>query len=1486
MTWSQTIVVLWLQFAVAAAVLLAIARIAMRWIVQPAERIRLIQVTLAGAIATPLLMAFVPLPAWRLEVISAAGDAAPPQKASVSPEPSTLRVPLDPPLPSNLGGTASWPLGEPTVDDSSAHRSVPAAERPLPPTISSDATGPSVRDMWLVAAILIVLVYGIAAAYFLAEWIVGVWRLSRLVQSAAPASLAVRQVWEAIAREPGRRVRLLVSRQIATPLAFGWPAPTVVVPQHVAAEGGQALEYCLAHEWTHIRRGDLLTWHATWLCQFVLWQQPLFWSLRKELRICQDILADSAASGNGAGAVEYSELLVRFARLSTGAALPGALTFLDHPSQLMRRVTMLLSRPFVLRSACTWKFSLAAGVAAVLVCGLCTAVRLDTARAASEEPAAESSPSNPPKKDNAEQRTAEEKSDSSPTAKTVPAYEQPAHLTYQCMMVDKETGRGVPNAKVIVERSDSSIDPWPFKQIAKSTHVTDSEGKYTVEIPPEQSGLRSLYIQLSVEHDEYVDYAGGYSLSMIRKNETVGERPFFERLKLQPAEHITGKVVSPTAEPLAGVTLVGFTTMKAGDVDNLGWLKGTTQADGSFRLNMMKGGVAFVWALPNDYAIVQRFVDHKQPDLGDVRVPEGIRLSGRALSAEGKPVGGIAVNAFYQGPENEPLQPYNVLSGIRRGVMTDAEGRFTFDPLPPGEYRVVPEDELHDPRHERGMHVLPGVFIAQKTTLQEGAAPAELELQAVPHINFHARYLDSQGNKQKGHEFFIHGQMDGQFWSTRARPDSEGAVTVQLPHGLQDVQLGLVTNEHSALRHRKGTGMPIENHNYNVRLGTLNDDVEGFEIIRYKAPLVVVKAVDEAGQAIEKYEVVGHYAWMKDLTNYVATTTGSHVSFGRQKDGHQRTEQLLPDEEVTFTVTAAGYDSATQTLKVPEGETKELVLTLKKSGADKPAAQDESPDAAKDAAADTEDKTATNKPAANGDPPTRLTYECVVVDKVTGKGIPQATVVVRRSQLSPRDNQLVEETLHTTDESGRYTIEIPPEQAAMRYLYIELDVAHETYAAKKGFGYALSMIRKNETLGERPFFERVELEAADFLTGKLLSPSGQPLAGVKLLGYSKRNASDFRDYGSFTDAVSQADGTFRLNLVKGGVGVYWILPKDFAIVQKFVGNQRPDQGEIRLKPGIRVTGQVLGVDGQPLAGVAVNIDLRDREDLNELSVASSVGRGAISDREGRIAFDPLPPGDYRVIPDEHLSDPLERDRTVYPVPGVFLPQQVSLKEGAAAPLVVQAVPHVDFRAQYLNSKGEKTGGHAIHIFGQIDNDYWFGQGRPDPQGTIALRVPHGLQNVRVQLMTNEHGSLRFRRGPEKPLENREGDLDFGTLNDDVEGLEIIRYQAPIALVKPVDEAGQPVPGAKVTAAYSWGKQQYVLEGEARSDLSFEKQKDGRFRSSQLLPDEEVTYTASAEGYESATDKLKLPEGETKDLVLTLKKTSAGNAAGNAVENKE
>ena len=82
-------------------------------------------------------------------------------------------------------------------------------------------------------------------------------------------------------------------------------------------------------------------------------------------------------------------------------------------------------------------------------------------------------------------------------------------------------------------------------------------------------------------------------------------------------------------------------------------------------------------------------------------------------------------------------------------------------------------------------------------------------------------------------------------------------------------------------------------------------------------------------------------------------------------------------------------------------------------------------------------------------------------------------------------------------------------------------------------------------------------------------------------------------------------------------------------------------------------------------------------------------------------------------------------------------------------------------------------------------------------------------------------------------------------------------------------------GAAVTALYPEEKGlqegRFIVKNGRNSDVTFEEQEDGRFRSSQLLPDEEVTVTAHAEGYAEASQKVKLVEGTSKDVEIVLEK---------------
>jgi hypothetical protein len=311
-----------------------------------------------------------------------------------------------------------------------------------------------------------------------------------------------------------------------------------------------------------------------------------------------------------------------------------------------------------------------------------------------------------------------------------------------------------------------------------------------------------------------------------------------------------------------------------------------------------------------------------------------------------------------------------------------------------------------------------------------------------------------------------------------------------------------------------------------------------------------------------------------------------------------------------------------------------------------------------------------------------------------------------------------------------------------------------------------------------------------------------------------------------------------------------------------------------VQPGLTIAGKVLDVRGKPLAGVNVNAEHRGRgEDLQDLMVADMINRSAVTNSQGEFTMKPLPPGEYELLPGDYARDGSGPRNKLYEIPGVFLRQKLVLKQDTQ-PLEIRAVPHVVIEAQYYDSKGKKSRGHAGHVSGEMDKSFWFAQTKVDADGKMTAIVPHGLEKARLELITNEHGVLRFRKSKDQPL--RAGrELELGTLNDDVRGIELIHYKAPILVINAVDKEKKQIAGFKPQVVYDKGHSR-LKPGEEfingiKGDVFLHKQEDARWRTSQLLPDEELTVTASADKYTSKSLQLTLPEGEVREVELVLDK---------------
>ena len=342
---------------------------------QPARRQRLGEWGLLAALLVGVLTlapAWLPLPLLATAPAPPPTVAAAPAPAAPDENPRAHVAPASEPP----GGGAAWeppttvevlPGAPAAVAPPVVREEVPAAPSATPADPPPAPTGVSIPGR----AAVLAAAYAAGAALLLLRWLLGYAALRRLLRAARPAPAALA---EESAGTPGeRRPRVLVSDRASVPFSCGLLRPTVVLPAALAAGGpSPALRWVLAHERAHLDRGDARACLLLGLAQAVFYPLPWFWWLRRQVRLCQEYVADAAATAAGGLPEDYAQFLLGW---TAGPALPAGVTgVLGHSSDLYRRVTMLLQSPAPVERRCPRRWSLAAAaglfIAAVVAAGL------------------------------------------------------------------------------------------------------------------------------------------------------------------------------------------------------------------------------------------------------------------------------------------------------------------------------------------------------------------------------------------------------------------------------------------------------------------------------------------------------------------------------------------------------------------------------------------------------------------------------------------------------------------------------------------------------------------------------------------------------------------------------------------------------------------------------------------------------------------------------------------------------------------------------------------------------------------------------------------------------------------------------------------------------------------------------------------------------------------------------------------------------------
>jgi len=784
--------------------------------------------------------------------------------------------------------------------------------------------------------------------------------------------------------------------------------------------------------------------------------------------------------------------------------------------------------------------------------------------------------------------------------------------------------------------------------------------------------------------------------------------------------------------------------------------------------------------------------------------PPAGSIVGRVVDVDGAPVPGVTVGLAKHN-KDFPLWE------VERRATADAEGRFALPSMPPGEYDVSP---LADPARP-----LPGAFVRRKVAVAAGLdAPIEVELKAVPHATFTARFVDANGvPAPAGIGYEVRGELGDVPWSARFPPvpGRADAIEVRVPLGLKDAH---VDCSNDFVWWAWAPEIPRQSH-YGARLNKVDADQPDIVAQRLRPGSLEIRVKAQAG------------ALPKDAQVHVFYPTRNGGDGGpvpaRVSPGVYRLDrQILPGREANVWVSARGFKTlSTRPFQLTEEGQEGVVEVTLIPGEDPEPGRFRRYDAAPVTLETPDGRPIVPAPEPEG---VRRPIACRLVDKATGAPIAGAVVTFGVEQWKDEqgedDHRTLEEHETRTDADGRYTVTVPakylPDPAPKRSLNVRVTIRHPGYVD----WFDMPDTREIATRGISdtfPGFRVLRLPAARTITGRLLGADGKPLPDIAI--YKDYGLGNLADYPRDAELPkTDAEGRFRL---KGPIGKALKLEFRAANTARNyfdVAADKADLGEIRLGRGVRVAGRVLDAEGKPVRWIAVTTP----------SVPDQAGQPNFvhtTDKDGGFRTDELPPGKYVVrVGDIHKDD--EGKETGFAFkdpPGVYLPIPLLIRpDGRAEPAELDLRPaaHVRFVAHLTTTRptpkplAEKVNGKAhtpeeagaalfeafytvpaFAVRGKANGFEWtnpfsFAAIGDPPNGTYPVRVPRGLEDATLELSPYVQ---RFRLAPGGP-ELFGPAYRLGPIDADRPEIHFRRH-APTTLK--VRTTSPPAAGLKVEAHY-------------------------------------------------------------------------------------
>ncbi|MEN6625130.1 MAG: carboxypeptidase regulatory-like domain-containing protein [Candidatus Sumerlaeia bacterium] len=221
----------------------------------------------------------------------------------------------------------------------------PAARPGIAPAPVVAGAAPHARpSLWRIALGL----WCLGALFLLLRGAIGMRGLARIIGQSAPAPEPLRLLADQIARDLGcRGVGLRLSGRVSMPFISGWRRPVLLLPGRMSGESYRdELPAILAHEFSHVRSGDIFWSRLLALVGGVLWPHPLAWAMgRAHASACEEV-SDAVSAAYIGDAGDYSRTLARVAVELAELPPPVGGIAMARVPEVMRRLACLRRRVF------------------------------------------------------------------------------------------------------------------------------------------------------------------------------------------------------------------------------------------------------------------------------------------------------------------------------------------------------------------------------------------------------------------------------------------------------------------------------------------------------------------------------------------------------------------------------------------------------------------------------------------------------------------------------------------------------------------------------------------------------------------------------------------------------------------------------------------------------------------------------------------------------------------------------------------------------------------------------------------------------------------------------------------------------------------------------------------------------------------------------------------------------------------------------------